>query len=331
MTSDNRYYMIDNLRLLAIVLVVLGHLCETVSFKGSQFLYLLIYTFHMPLFSCISGFCFSYNPEQKPYKIFKNFLYPYIAFQTLWVFFNIYVLQVPSQLQYTTPIWVMWYLPAVSAWYLISFILDVNKVSPKIVFPISLLLALVVGYDASVGYYLSLSRIIVMFPFFFMGIYIRKHITLLERIRNNSILKIAAVCVLAGASLLIFVVRQDISATWAYYATNYANSGCTISYRALLIFIAALITTSLFCLMPDKNFKVLTSIGQNTMSIYLLHGFLVKYLAAINWGSYIHNALIGTVLLTVLLVLFLGSKPIKILVSPLAKWSFPFKSKKATN
>ena len=328
MTSNNRYYMIDNLRLLAIFLVVLGHLCETVAFLGSRFLYLLIYSFHMPLFSCISGFCFSYKPEQKRCKVFKNFLYPYVIFQTLWFFFNIHIMHVQDRLQYMIPTWIMWYLLAMSVWYFVAYIFEVNKISPKIVFPISLLLALVVGYDVTVGYYLSLSRIIVMFSFFFMGIYIRKHITILERMRSSLILKIVSVCTLIGSSLFIFMVRHDISETWFYYRTDYENSGCTIWYRAVLMFLAAIITLSLFCLMPDRNFKVLTPIGQNTMSIYLLHGFIVKYLKTVNWSAYIHNKAICTILLTFLLVLVLGSKPIGMLIRPLTRWPLPIKSRK---
>ncbi len=50
---------IDVLRCFAIFLVTLGHVLENSGYQDSV-LYSLIYSFHMPLFICISGFICSY-------------------------------------------------------------------------------------------------------------------------------------------------------------------------------------------------------------------------------------------------------------------------------
>lgn len=54
-----RLEYIDTLRGFAIFLVVLGHVLEHAGLKDG-FLFHLIYSFHMPLFICISGFVSAY-------------------------------------------------------------------------------------------------------------------------------------------------------------------------------------------------------------------------------------------------------------------------------
>lgn len=51
---------IDILRCVAIFLVVLGHVTNHSGYSDS-FLSKILYSFHMPLFMCISGFVTSYS------------------------------------------------------------------------------------------------------------------------------------------------------------------------------------------------------------------------------------------------------------------------------
>ena len=83
-----RYNKIDNMKALLIFSVVLGHLCEIVDFNGSHFMYMYIYVFHMPAFALCSGLFASFHPK----KIFKNLLFPYIIFQTLYILFSHFIL-----------------------------------------------------------------------------------------------------------------------------------------------------------------------------------------------------------------------------------------------
>lgn len=58
-TQDNRIYLFDNIKFLAIVLVVIGHAINFLtSSKGNMLeksLYITIYSVHMPLFIFLSG------------------------------------------------------------------------------------------------------------------------------------------------------------------------------------------------------------------------------------------------------------------------------------
>ena len=326
MDTSKHYCMIDNLRLTAIFCVVLGHLCETVHFYGSDFLYIWIYSFHMPLFACISGFCFSYGKGEK-YKVLKNLIYPYLIFQTLWALFNINVMNDQSSLQYTTPVWVMWYLMSMSAWYFAAHLLEVNGACAKIIFPVSILIALIVGYDITIGYFLSLSRTIVLFPFFYLGICIRKNIAILGKIRVNIKYRILSVCVLLACTVLIFVLRFDISSSWLYHSYDYIRSGSNVWYRSSILLVAAVIILSLFCIVPDKNYGFLTRLGQNTMPIFLLHGFVIKILGLIDWSSHVQARFLWCIIISLVIIFVFGSKPTTVLLRPLVRWPFSKPSK----
>ena len=71
---NNRINYIDTLRGFAIILVVLGHLLERNGYTESA-LYNTIYSFHMPLFFCISGFVTEYSCKLNHSSRLKDFLY----------------------------------------------------------------------------------------------------------------------------------------------------------------------------------------------------------------------------------------------------------------
>ena len=58
-----RNYRFDNIKLILILFVIVAHFFEL--FKGEERAYLTIYTFHMPLFICISGFVIAYSFNNK--------------------------------------------------------------------------------------------------------------------------------------------------------------------------------------------------------------------------------------------------------------------------
>lgn len=87
--SEGRIYydQIDALKGIAIFLVVLGHSIILYPIDLHQnsvcdFIFRWLSSVHMPLFFMISGFCFSYNGEYKPFiwKKIKRLLIPYFVF-----------------------------------------------------------------------------------------------------------------------------------------------------------------------------------------------------------------------------------------------------------
>ena len=78
-----RLLYFDNLKGFAILLVVLGHCIQQCDTEGNyQFLYRLIYAFHMPLFMAVSGYFgvklnVDYLPEIR--KRFVRLMIPYFV------------------------------------------------------------------------------------------------------------------------------------------------------------------------------------------------------------------------------------------------------------
>ena len=89
--KKERLMAVDNMKAFLIGCVVLGHLCEVIKFPYSSYLYLLIYSFHMPAFVFLSGFCSSREVHYD--KIARNYVYPYVVFQILYVLFDRIVLK----------------------------------------------------------------------------------------------------------------------------------------------------------------------------------------------------------------------------------------------
>ena len=166
-----RNYRIDNVRALLIILVVVGHLTEIIHYQNSEFVYRWIYIFHMPGFALLSGLCWSGGKDG---RVWKKLIYPYVIFQTLYLIFQHVVLNGDFILQYTTPYWLMWYLLALIQWGMFVSTIPISKKNSGIIIICSFIIALVCGFDDTIGYYFSLSRTLVLFPFFLCGVCLRE-------------------------------------------------------------------------------------------------------------------------------------------------------------
>lgn len=171
--SENihRKYGYDNLRCFLIACVVLGHLLEIAApFKGSGFMYRLIYSFHMPAFIFLFGYFARYNAE----KIVFSWIFPYVLFQTLYSLFSCWISGSQFVLQFTTPYWLLWYMLCCIFYQLLIPLYTADSTKKQIATLTSVvILAILVGHDSSVGYYMTLSRFFVFQPWFVLGLYLR--------------------------------------------------------------------------------------------------------------------------------------------------------------
>ena len=173
--AAERNYRMDNLKCLLIFAVVFGHMLELFMGKNDGFkvIYLVIYSFHMPLFAFISGVFARYSPE----KIRNHLIYPYVVFQILYLLFANLVLEKEAEVQFTTPYWLLWYLFASIAWNLLLPLVQGGGFTWRkkaVVLTAAFLAGILIGFDDKAGYYLSFSRIVEFFPYFLMGAYYRE-------------------------------------------------------------------------------------------------------------------------------------------------------------
>ncbi len=308
--QEHRCFYIDNIRAFLIFLVVLGHLLEQVFFPGSGALYRLIYTFHMPAFAFLSGLCF----RKKPFShLVKTLLYPYFLFQTLFLLFDAYEKHAPLEMQYTTPYWALWYLLALFFWRLMANSLNFSVPAAKFFVPCGLAVALLAGLDSSIGYYLSLSRCLVLFPFFLAGAWIQANgRAQFEAIIHHPGLRARMAVALAAASAAagILLSCRWIPSAWLWHSFSYEKGDYSFPIRLLTLGLAAVFIVFLLFFAPNRPLPLLTVLGQRTMPVYLIHCFLLKYLSFHHTLAALPFPFLSSLALAAGIVFVFSSKPV---------------------
>lgn len=325
--QTNRLYSADNIKAFLICCVVLGHLCEVLPFQGSSYLYLLIYSFHMPAFSFLTGMMATYHPG----KIARNLVYPYLVFQLLYLVFCNQLLDQQKDIQFTKPYWLMWYLMATIVWHLaIPFLELVRPGRRWLALAAMMALSLAIGYDESISYYLSLSRILVMLPFFAAGFYFRRsagYEKLAEALPQKSSRKRTAKLLLGtgalAAAVLLYLFRHDLRASWLYGSYPYEKLQYGAAVRGLSLGIAFVFIFLFLAIFPNRPLPLITRVGQHTMPVYLAHGFILRILqngdfSIKDWA----DSRLEVLLLTAAMVLLLSSRPVRKLLAPLMHYPF---------
>lgn len=294
-----RNVKMDNLKGILILLVVTGHFLEICMGKGfSRYLYFLIYFFHMPLFVYCSGYFAKCTDVGE--RILKRLLLPYVIFQMLYILFERIVLKNKMELQFSKPYWILWYLVAMMVWsVLLPVVATDSRKKQLMIFVLAVAAALAAGYDNGVGRSMSLSRIIVYFPFFLLGYDL--HMWDKEReglpengqetgrdvrtremdilaVKYKKIISCLAVAALIGIVVITGVHMKAWKLSWFYEAASYERTGSDVEFRLFHLAVGTLGILGVRRFLPDRKIPVIEKIGQKTMPIYLTHGFLVKWI-----------------------------------------------------
>lgn len=276
MEASRRDARFDNLKGILIFLVVFGHLLELVSGPAAAWLYRLIYSFHMPAFVFCSGWFARFDTG----RFLRQLLYPYLVYQTLYLCFDRLVLHKEAPLQYTTPCWLLWYLFSLMLWTLLLPLLDGAR-HPAAALLACLAAALAAGFDPAVGYSMSLSRTLVLLPFFAAG-----HLAaggglaaLLPPLpRRRLLAALAGWIALAGS--LLWLRRGAVRSVWFYASRSYQGAHYDPALRLLLLATGAAWIALLLLLLPASPLPFAAALGRHTLPVFLLHGFFVRWLGA---------------------------------------------------
>ena len=303
----------DNLKLVLIFLVVLGHFLLPVPDKTGivKAVYYWLYIFHMPAFIFVSGlFSRSYVRKKEKGPRLLGFLAIYVFFTVcIWIIELIFT----GQFYYESILSTSgspWYLLALFFWYLL--IPFVSRLRPAVSFLLFIILALAAGMFSECGNFLALSRTIVFFPFFLAGYHFDK--TLISKIRPW--MRILGALILAAGLLTVLFCRGHVSVFIRFITAKSAYSVIGVSdkqgiiYRFIWYIVAAVMTAALMCIIPDKRFR-LTYIGERTLGIYVIHRLLRDILREI--GLYKvgndHTLFYICLAISAVLVIVLSIKP----------------------
>lgn len=302
----DRHIFWDNFKGILIFLVVFGHFLYQYAIKCNGTLaddiFVIIYLFHMPAFIFASGYMSKSKRSQSKKSLLKLLLY-YLVFNTgMMIFLNIFK---GTQVNLLTPYNSYWYLLSLIAWR--ATINDLSKV--KGILPISIIIAILIGFWPEFSNVLSIRRTIAFFPFFLLG-YTYKKEKLKEMLEKKNLKKTLiylGVLITAVIGLFAFVNMKNISLNMLLMGTY--KTPIDALYRVLIFVIAIIMTILVLLVTPNKKIPLISNIGRNSLLIYLVHRFITLVTAQlIPYENYSWLYIIYALVLTIITVYVLGIK-----------------------
>lgn len=265
----------DILKFAMIFLVVLGHAADyyTPENEKMRALFLVIYAVHMPVFIFVSGLFSKKTVNEKRTDKLIGYIVLYLALKLLPFIYRFSETDFPGINLFKESA-APWFMLALFGFNVITILL--KDCSPKFVLIFSILLACFAGYDRNIGDFLALSRIIVFYPFFYMG-YIADR-EKLEKLCENKKIKITSAAVIIAFIAIVFIftdklywLRALITARNSFAALgNMGRFGGLIrlGYYAVVF----LFGFSVVSITPSKTpFGIAAKLGQRTLAVYAFH------------------------------------------------------------
>lgn len=260
----------------------------------------------MPLFVFISGY---FSKIRSLSETFRGCLR---LFETLYIWNILYCLFDPSTdltlARLFKPAFAYWYLMCLIIWRFMLQIIPLIKVKLKIVVLLSFVVGILWGFLNIDGSFMSNSRVIAFFPFFLFGYYAREK-GLIKRIRNSNSNRVISYAILIIIPVLI-LLYNDVLAPYFNCSRPYISDGGLlfgISYR--LVFYIVSLLQGYALLNISSNNESLAKLGEQTMPIYVFHGFvlivLIKFIGYFNLPMSVFFVLFYSVI-TCASIIFMG-------------------------
>lgn len=261
----------DSLKGFLIILVVVGHFIKSSHGFLPEGSVAWIYSFHMPLFMFISGY-FT-NSEKSWNKLIGRLSEPLLVF-------TIILLLCPFNFH--------WYnFPCGASWYLFVLIIYRSglklyhkyigsKLVPLII--VSFILGIIINILPHTRI-MSIDRCFYFAPFFLLGTYVKQKQACLDIIQGgkNSIWPIR-IGLLLLFLLIMCLLPFRTELFWLFEAKYKASDIITSRLAFVVIRIICYIVSLIICVLVLKSIKpnkILVSLGQYSLGIYVWHYVLV--------------------------------------------------------
>lgn len=319
MASDtNRSKFFDNAKFILIFLVVFGHMISPLKEHDKILftLYTVIYLFHMPAFIFISGY-FAKGFRKKGYllKSIQKILIPYFLFQIIYsIVYYLIGKEDSIEFDFLQPHWSLWFLLSLFFWNLMLYVFARFRWKG---FFVAVVLGIGIGYVDQIGGFLSLSRTFVFFPYFLLGFLFNGE--LLKKVIRTKYSAPVGIIILSMTLIIFGLDISKESVSWLLGDESYHTMGgeqlTDGLWRGIQYAFTIIVIFGFFSLIPSNQYKI-TKIGERTLYVYLLHGFIIKTIQSILPDVLLENYFF---LLTVSLIvcLTLGSFMIKKYTQPL--------------
>lgn len=266
--SFERSLFWDNYKGILILLVVFGHCIYSYALNLEESLaheiYMLIYSFHMPAFIMCSGY-FSKSERARSHAALVQMLLYYLVFNTCMALFAYFYMG--TGIKFLSPYYSYWYIVSMIIWRIV--IGDLGKI--KGIIPISLLAALLIGYNSEFTNIFSVRRTIAFFCFFVAGYLLDKEKveTFLAKRSTYSMV----FCGIMGGMLSVVICKmiKYMKITDSMTMMGRYHNNTDILCRIMIFLIAIAAIAILFCVIPNRKIPLLTKFGRNSLLIYLAH------------------------------------------------------------
>ena len=274
-SHTERIFLYENLRFALIVLVVIGHAIEfnVAESKVYRSIFLWIYSFHMPLFLFLSGMF------HKNENILTKAM-GYISIGFLWkilYFIEKMLLFGDASFSFLSDSGIPWYMFVLSIYIVVSY--GLRNINKRFLLTFSIMLACFVGYDASIGDFLYLSRAVVFYPFFLLGE--MTDIDALTKVAGNRWIKVIAFAILVAWGLVcllnlnqIYFLRILFTGRNPFSVNEiFSQWGC--AFRMMCYVVSLLSGFSIICIIPNRRIPAITLFGNRTLRVYFWHYFAI--------------------------------------------------------
>ena len=329
-TKVKRVKYIDIARAIALFFVVLGHL---VTFDSTFFNW--IFSFHMPLFFILSGFCINFDKYDNFLLFFKHkiktLIVPYFIFCLIaiivcylvpsWKSSAFSLLSLKQILYYTQPellhVGQIWFLIAlffsdILFYFLDRFIINKLKKGKIIIIILSLIIMALIGWllpqYISVPIFLRLpfkiDVALTSVVFIAIGYYSKKY-NIFDKIIKKK------------CSFIIMILCLLVNIIFGTILNGYVNI-CNFDYSNILFYYISAISGSIFVIILSsflENSEILKYYGNNSLSMFAFHSyfliiaeiilsFIFKYRIKMMENVPIIAAIISAIIIYILLFFF---------------------------
>ena len=289
--EKGRLYFYDNAKFILIFLVVAAHFLSPLKpvFPFVRVAWTTINTFHMPAFIFISGFfAKSYISADRTIKVQRTSTYIilFLFAQLAVSMFEWFVLGEKFRFSLTNARSSLWFLQCLILWHLI--LPYFARFKGAVMIPLVTATALYIGYEVQCANFMALSRVFVHFPFFLCGYYCT------QRVINK----------LFSWKIRIPLLLLSAAIIWMFAAVPETGIGklmtCNFSYETiegirdvpfgllwttrLAFYVCAMILGAAFLSLIPRGRVAYTSLGAQSLSVYILHRFV--YLAELHYNWY---------------------------------------------
>ena len=326
--GNQRLSYIDVSKGFVIFLVVLGH---TITFGGVAFA--LIFSFHMPFFFIVSGWCRAFSETKKPFgKVLldavRKLVIPCIVFRLIY-FYDIGDFAEYMKKVFLNP-YAEWFLPTLFAVTILLYIfkqldemLDLKRFGIAItlflvaVTPVFVKYIIRHGFHMKIGFPVSVDTVLIAFTFTLIGYYLYQIYQLCGQIKFN-LPKVIIILVALAVTLMCVLANAYVNVCDAQLGTYHTMTYFAATFLSLLTMKgASLLESASNHFLPRWLCKLLQLWGRYSLWIFLGHSLLFKYFNlflsahSITLHHYLHILLYCAIPLTILTPMFILADYIK--------------------